>query len=443
MNRIIAPLLAALLFISASAELMAQEPLPVSSEAEMEFPGELTLPSESATEFSSGEPVEESFPDPAGTEWDGDGILQESGIEQMFCRNPIAVESTGTWLRRGFWYLEVDAVILNRKSSRDKRVLIGQLVGVDGFNRPLDNEMVIEPRRPGAEGVPRMTLGHFLFRDAKNRDHVTEFTIYGGGQWTQESSIEANPDNILGSVSLLVPFSLDNGNASFDTATASSFRYDSRFNSFELNYLVKDRLGRDRMELEPNGQWVRRAGPTMSRTFLAGLRFFDLTEDLAWQASGIDPDGDDSTVDAEDDDFGDVDVRADNDNFGTQLGFSCSYETARWSLGAEAKGGMFLNLIDVDSRYFLTRNASDEDILTESTLETDEIAFIGEASFQGKWHLRPNFSLRASLEIMMATSQAFASSQFPEVFIPGGLSIIDTGNESTYLGGSIGFEGYW
>ena len=85
---------------------------------------------------------------------------------------------------------------------------------------------------------------------------------------------------------------VDLGNTSFDGALSSQFRYDSRFNSFELNYRVKERMGRDHVEMEPSGHWVRRAGPSVSRSLLAGFRFFDLNEDFDWTASDIDTNGD-------------------------------------------------------------------------------------------------------------------------------------------------------
>ena len=120
---------------------------------------------------------------------------------QMFqCNDPV-LESTGTWIRRGFWYAEVDAVIFNHKFNRDGNPIIGQPVGNTSsvIQRNRYRESVTGRRyQAGAEGVPRFTLGHFLFRDHKNRDHVGEFTVFGGGEWTQQARLDANPNNELG-----------------------------------------------------------------------------------------------------------------------------------------------------------------------------------------------------------------------------------------------------
>ena len=381
---------------------------------------------------------------------DIDSYAYGSDFTEVYQCDPSVLESTGTWLRRGFWYAEVDAVISNRKWSRDTMVFASQVVGQTVVQLPnganilanTENQLRVNGRRPGAEGAPRLTLGHFMFRDAKNRDHVVEFTAYGGGQWTEEASLTASTSNLVGSDSLLVPILIDNGELSFDFADQANFRYDSRFNSFELNYLVKDRMGKDRMEMEPSGQWVRRAGPTVSRSILAGIRYFDLTEDFLFAASGID---DDPNAAGSPDDIGLSSVRTDNDMIGTQVGLNVTYETARWSFGIESKGGLFLNVIDMNSVFSLTQNATaaDDDILVDTALEDDQLSFIGEAALQGKWHLRPNFSLRAGFDFMFVTSQAIAPSQYPNVFTTGGPSRINTSGESTWIGGSIGFEGYW
>jgi len=359
---------------------------------------------------------------------------------QMYQEDIPVLESTGTWFRRGFWYTEVDAVIFNHKFNRDGVPIMfqptGQTVGPFGPG-VATNQLRVNGSKPGAQAAPRLTLGRFLFRDHKNRDHVGEFTIFGGGEWTQQARLDANPNNDLGTDFLLVPTAIDEGNTSFDNATSSQFRYDSWFNSFELNYHVKERMGRDHVEMEPSGRWVRRAGRSISRSFMAGVRYFELNEDFVWTASGITfpimpniPSADGST-----------DIHTENDMIGTQLGFSWFVENARWSGGVRAKGGMFVNLVDL--RVITDVPTEDGLVSSDTALEADEISFIGEAALIGKWHLRPNFSLRAGLELLFLTSTAIAPAQSRGAFIPSGPVDVASNGDTTYLGGSIGFEGYW
>ncbi len=379
----------------------------------------------------------ESVTTPQSVILDGDqfqpSFEDSSDDYSQFCACDTAIlESTGTWLRRGFWHTEIDAVLLNRVTNKDSVVLISQLTASPNPFFGVDqNRLEIGGTRPGVEGVPRVKLGRFLFRDHKNRDHNAEFIVYGGGQWSQGARLDENPLT-NGAPGLFVPQQLTGGNVAFNGATSSQYEYDSRFNSFEINYHVKQRMRNDRMELEPSGHWVRRAGPSVSRTLLAGIRYFDMTENLDWDATGIpDFDGDTAT------EIGNYLVRADNDMIGTHAGFSWNYETARWSLGASAKGGVFLNIVDVQSAFFVTGGLTSGGAVQSE----DTLSFIGESSVIGKWHLRPNLSLRVGLEVLYVTSVALAQNQIN--FIPSGTSALSSSGDPAYLGGLIGFEGYW
>lgn len=342
---------------------------------------------------------------------------------QLFDCDPALLESTGTWLRRGFWFAEADAVLLQRRFDRHG-VLLMQSGPTNQAPVFFPHEIMgIDGTRPGVEGAPRLKVGRFMFRDESNRDHNLEFVAFGGGNWSQKGQMSGD--------SLFVPIQLKGTNEAFDGATDSRYTYDSWFESFELNYHVKQRMLKDRMELEPNGQWVRRAQPSRSLSFLAGLRYFNLDEHLNWQAFGI-PDFDDDN----DDEEGVYDIKTSNHMIGTQLGVSQAFETARWSLGAYLKGGMYLNMIHLESAFDITDTASGA-----TDLEGDNLAWIGEASFIGKYHVTPNFSLRAGLEIMHITSTALAGQQID--FNPSGSPYIGMGKDNVYMGGSIGFEGYW
>ena len=145
---------------------------------------------------------------PQADSWESEDYTEQlepyfSDDYQMFqCDEPV-LESTGTWLRRGFWYSEVDAVILKRDFNLAPILLIGQPVGINPGRPPLfiqsviQNQMVIDGNKSATEATPRFTLGRFLFRDYHNRDHAGELTIYGGGEWTRQSQLDANPNNSL------------------------------------------------------------------------------------------------------------------------------------------------------------------------------------------------------------------------------------------------------
>jgi hypothetical protein len=210
--------------------------------------------------------------------------------------------------------------------------------------------------------------------------------------------------------------------------------YSSHYSSFELNYRVKQRMDRDQLVMDPNGCWHRAAAPGFNHDYLVGLRFMQLRDILDWRAEDILQQGDDGTYN----------IRTDNDMFGFQMGAGINYETSRWSLSLNGKGGVFVN--DAKGRStldFLGEDANgdpDNEDDFDLRLTEDELSFVGEAHLIGRWHLTPNFSLRAAYEMMYLTSTALAPNQ--ATFIPV-FATLSTTQDPFYHGASFGFEGYW
>jgi hypothetical protein len=425
-------LLVAALLAASSHLAVAQETLtpPMSGDA-----GDLPPDVDLGEDVGSGEPIEPI----AESMIDGETFKAYDAM-QLPAACPGLFESSGTWLRRGFWYAEGDYLLVNKSWDR-KGLLFGfeggqQTGGIStapgtqfgsvGFGPVFSfNPLLIDGSKPGADGMARVTLGRFLFRDANNRDHSAQFTYYGGGQWKQNSSIEASTNN-----GIVVNDFIDRVNPSFDGAQSMGFGYDTGFDSVETNYSVKSRLGRDQMQLRPDGSWVRAANSSNTYGYLVGLRYVNLTELLTINAE--------RNPDITTSEGGDYFVETDNDLFGGQLGFSIAHETARWSLGLNVKGGSFWNRMDLNSEFTAgpTTNVSRGE--TRST--EDNLSFVGEAQFLGKWHLRPNMSLRAGFEVLFVDSLALAPHQVN--FIPGGYTPIADDGDIVCLGSSVGIEVY-
>jgi hypothetical protein len=345
---------------------------------------------------------------------------------------PAPIESTGTWLRRGFWYAEADAVVWNRHWNRDNKWFAADDADVESptfFFQTLallntNRLLILDGAHPGEDTSVRFTLGHFLFRDQRNRDHTAEFTAFGGGDWEQHREISSVND-----FGLFVPFIIDANNRSFDGSSRQVIDYSSHYSSFELNYRVKQRMRRDQLVMDPNGCWHRAANPGFTHDYLVGLRFMQMRDILDWRAEDILTTGSD----------GIYLIRTDNDMFGFQLGAGATYEASRWSLGINTKGGVYLN--DAKGRSFL--DFTDEDDNNDDfhlRLTEDELSFVGEMRLTGKWHLTPNFSLRASYEMMYLSATALAPNQAN--FIPV-FATLNTSQDPFYHGASFGFEGYW
>lgn len=348
------------------------------------------------------------------------------------------IESTGSWLRRGFWYAEVDGVIWNRMWNRDDKLMAAQDFQVNSptfFSRlnpvPILNTnrlMYLESAHPGQDGSVRATLGNFLFRDSRNRDHTMEFTAFGGGDWEQNRVITSTTD-----FGLQVPFYIDGFNRGFDNSTRQTIDYVSDYKSFELNYRVKQRPRRDQLVMDANGQWHRAANSGFERDYLAGIRFMELGEGFDWRAEDIAGLGND----------GRYQIETDNDMIGLQLGGGMTYQAPRWSFGVSCKGGIYANdATGVTVLDFTSADDDDDDTEGDSTLhlKENELSFIGEARMLGRFHLTPNMSLRAGYELMFMESVALAPSQ--ATFIPE-FAFLNTTGDPFYHGASFGFEGYW
>lgn len=355
--------------------------------------------------------------------------------------NQIApIESTGTWLQRGFWYAEADAVIFNRMFDRADIRYAAQdaLVNIppsanpitgtpasNGFNEAFLNTnrlLILDGGQPGEDAAVRTTLGHFLFRDSRNRDHLLEFTAFGSGEWNQERVITSEQP-----FGLFVPWRIDGGNTSFDNSSRQSIEYDSSFKSFETNYRVRQRLRRDQLVMDANGGWHRAANTGFEREYLVGLRFMQLGEKFDWRAEDIAVTGDD----------GRYFIRTKNNLIGFQLGTGITYQTPRWSVGAIPKGGVYINDASGDTSLNYTANDTNDSNLH---LTGNDLSFVGEFKIQSRFHITPNTSLRAAYEMMYITSVALAPSQ--ATFIPE-FSYLNTTGDPFYHGTSFGFEAYW
>jgi len=436
----------------AAAQELLVPPQPVGSNAYELDAGDLPPSGEVLEDSADGPPL---APSPDGSLAGGSlvgGDLCEPTRERYFDALPALMESSGTWLERGFWYAEVDALLLNRQwDKRGLRLASETVIGevpndsIGNATIPLivtdvGNELKIAAGKPGMEGMPRVTLGMFLFRDGANRDHSTEFTWFGAGEFQQHGELQAVTSGGL-QVNDFVDRSRPSnagpiGNPSFDGARSMAYDYNHTLDSIEWNYVVKRRMEKDRMVLRPTGEWVREANPTRTFSFLAGARYMNLREMLDWTAAGVR----DASNNNANTGSGFYHVDVDNNLLGTQIGGGMGYETGRWSVGATVKAGAYWNSIDLDSEFAI--NGANGQLGAGATnSDVDNLALIWQGQLLARWHVRPNASLRAGLEMLWVDSIAVAP--FNLNFIPGSYPAVSAAADSVFMGASIGWEGYW
>lgn len=392
---------------------------------------------------------------------------------------PSTTESSGTWLRRGLWYADLDAVVMAR-TWNDTGVTYVQEYEINneqatGVASAFDIQSIVvvqshdlSESSPGYDASARLALGRFLFRDQANRDHTFEMVVFGGAEWQENSAAEAQLTNEIGSDGLPaglfqinnltgqlrdqrglhVPSSLDGSFPdriddvfsydSFDRASSMEIEYASRFHSWEWNYNVAQRMRRDRMELSPEGTWVRRASPGFTWNYIAGLRYFDVEERLDWYAEDI------ASVDATNGDTdGFYDIDSSNNLFGFQIGAGLTYETDRWNVTVSTKHGFYVNDARTTASLTFTDPDGDTAIALENydvDLHENGVSYLTQGAITARYHLRPNLSLRAGWEFMYVTGLALAPNQAN--FNPAMNQLNITG-DVFYHGVTAGTEYYW
>lgn len=323
---------------------------------------------------------------------------------------PAPAVSSGDWLRNGHWYAEQSVVYVSRTANikNDVRLAI-EFPALLGDENTLDIGLDL-----GYEPGLRSTLGRYLGRDARNRNHSVEFTFLGLAHWQFGQSITAETAGTLTQVIdplAVVPV--------FDDSDFQGFTQSSDFNSYEVNYRIERRLGRDRMVYTRDSCWVREATPALLCSAFAGIRVAIVNERINWTASNVLGNG--SYV-----------VVTHNNMVGPQVGADLFYERAYWRAGMRTQMGGLVNWASQSTTVRILTDSRDE-FVKDHTL-----AFVGGFSFIGEYRFRPSFGLRVSYDLLWATDLALAQNQIN--FFPSTPPEISASHSLFFQGVSLGLE---
>ena len=221
----------------------------------------------------SGPPIIESVAESAGepqildvSSQGLDGMLMDDfNVDEM----PYEA-SSGRWFWNGGWYVGGESLWMER--SREIRTPIATdtvpLPYRLGFRFPQYTTWA-NPFNvaPGA----RVTIGKSLGRDYLDRDRAFEFVYYGGLAWNNQSGF-----NSLGGQGFITPLGYDS--PGFNGAGTYNTWFRSDINSWEWNYKLRRRLGRDQMVMSPGGNWIRHAERGWLPALITGVRLANTTE---------------------------------------------------------------------------------------------------------------------------------------------------------------------
>ncbi len=399
---------------SADEAIPLAEPIPDSisnnSPEEVEAPSQALQP--------EGPPVAD------GPAWNGDYWQSED-------EPPAATCTSGTWFNRGRWYARQDFVYLTRYSMDTRRLIADSSQFRPTTFEPED--VATTGRTLGFEPGGRLTLGRFLCRDGKNRDHSIEFQFFGLLDWQISSGMTARSTD-----SLFTPidtYALDSeAVGGFNGTQVQKYIYDASFDNYELNYVISQRLGRDRLELTPEGEWVRKLTSKHTSTLFAGVRVIEIGEGFLWTSEAAVP----ATNN------GRYEVTTQNQMLGLQFGHELVVQRSKFRVGVRNQVAGLINYADQKSFVHIvdTRPEVPVDDIRVQSGSSHDMSFLYGMSIMAACHLRPNLAIRTGYEFMYLNQLALAPEQLTFAPPPTRSQIVN-GGALIFNGFSLGLEMVW
>jgi hypothetical protein len=358
------------------------------------------------------------------------GIGEESIIVEPSEHDALSwLVSSGTQLHRGHWYFAGDAVLLHRSTAPRQNLTFFGTVTTGGQVIPISILMDTETDGFQYEPGMRLTLGRYLGRDNRNRDHLWEFNFLGLFDWESAAAVTATP----GSGNFLL-LAADGNVEGFNFAQLHEYSYTSDLNSFELNYKLRFRLSRDRLVLSPEGEWQRECTPGWTPSFLGGVRVITVDETFGLGSVGFQP------TDGSPPDTARYDIRTNNNLVGLQIGAELLEQHCNWSVGVRTKLGGLVNFASQES--LLQINVDPPPDFPEFREASDtQLGFLAELGLVASYHFRPNIALRASYDFLYVQGLALGPQQLQFNFADP--PDVVSGNHIFYDGASVGLEIVW
>jgi len=395
----------------------AADQMPATTE---DTPAAQSVESGTALASSAPEQIPEGVAEPGS-----EHVLLPDG----FVVPPIA--GTRDWFMFHNWYTNTDFTVLDHSRYSRPGALVEDLANFHSF-RQQDLALGIAP------GL-RWTIGAELGDDYLCHDHTVEFTFRGLEDWDRTYNFDS------GSVphALFTPldfnFITGAGIAGFNGADTYAINYNSRMNSFEVNYRTWTRLGHDQLVYDPDlCSFVRQVGNGATFSYLFGLRDLEFDENLSIfsRQNGVDPSA-----------FAGNYINGVHNNLaGVQFGGELDYQYQRWMVGIVGKVAPSVNFADqtVDVLAIDTATPGRTQIpQTHVATTNDGPACISEFSMQAAYQLQPNVRLRFAYDFEWLTSVALAPSQLSQLVPGGNPQRIVVSNGTFFNGLSAGIDIMW
>ncbi|MCE9631132.1 MAG: hypothetical protein K8S94_10525 [Planctomycetia bacterium] len=337
--------------------------------------------------------------------------------------------SSGRWFQSGGWYVGGESLWMDR--SRNHRVNIVQDIAPNPSSPTqlslISYTTMAQPFNvaPGA----RATIGKSLGRDYLDRDRFLEFVYYGGMSYQDNDGWNARANGTL-----VTPL---NYNApGFNNASTYFTSFNSDFNSWEWNYKLRRRLGRDQLVMSPGGNWTRHAERGWLPSLIVGTRLATTNEDFRLISSRT---GVPSSQFG-----GDYVINASNWLFGLNLGGELISQNEFYYWGIRGRAAPALSFGSTNQTAFgINTNLpqGSQTISFSDQATRTGAGFIGDLTILAGWQIKPNFALQIGYDFLWIAGMATANRQFN--LDNRDNNAIDVGGQTFYNGVSFGFNGSW
>ncbi|MFM9010453.1 MAG: hypothetical protein ACKON8_06160 [Planctomycetota bacterium] len=346
--------------------------------------------------------------------------------------------SSGRWFWNGGWYIGGESLWMER--SRNNRVVIVE----DYKRRPLAQEFIDVDKfttmaqpfnvAPGA----RVTIGKSLGRDYLDRDQSLEFIYYGGMAYNDTDGYNPRIDaeRVITPLGSLVP--------GFNGASTYNTRMNSDFNSWEWDYKLRRRLGRDQLVLSPGGNWTRHAERGWLPALIIGPRLTTVNEDFqlstiranvpASQFSGL------------------YTINTSNWLLGCNIGGELISQNEFYYWGLRGRAAPALTFASTNQTAYGVNttgkpvpppppSGAPTSVVFEKEATKTTAGFVGDLTLLAGWQGSPNFALQVGYDFLWGAGMATATRQFD--LDQRDTNPINVGGQTFYNGFSFGFNGSW
>jgi hypothetical protein len=347
-----------------------------------------------------------------------DGLFIDEGFDEM----PFEA-SSGRWFSSGGWYAGAESLWLGRSINNRQEIAVDigfTDVTYTSFAQPFNVA-------PGA----RLTLGKSLGRDYLDRDRAVEFVYYGGMEYDDVAGW-----NGVGGNTLFTPLFFNA--PGFNEAGTYTTSFNSDFNSWEWNYKLRRRLGRDKLIMSPDGSWTKHAERGWLPALIVGPRLANVNERFSFTSS---------RPGTPLSDFGGVyNINTENWLLGLNVGgeLISQNEFYYWGLRGRAAPAITFASTDQQAAGVNTTGIGPDDpqFFSFTDSETRTVAgFIGDLTLFAGWQVTPNFAFQVGYDFLWVAGMATATRQFN--LDNRDNNAIDVGGQTFYNGVSFGFNGSW